>query len=117
MLLLTLVPSISRTTFMWCTLGTGKLWIFFFVGGTELDSVGSNERFLLHIEAIDGREGSGQNFQQLVNSGASSNQNCVYPPIVAVSAGYVHIVNLLLRYGADPNVAPTKDIIAPFTVP
>ncbi|QSS62889.1 hypothetical protein I7I51_02632 [Histoplasma capsulatum] len=32
-------------------------------------------------------KGSGQNFQQLVNSGASSNQNCVYPPIVAVSAG------------------------------
>ncbi|EGC48689.1 predicted protein [Histoplasma capsulatum var. duboisii H88] len=41
-------------------------------------------------------KGSGQNFQQLVNSGASSNQNCVYPPIVAVSAGTNQYSNVSL---------------------
>ncbi|EGE82509.2 hypothetical protein BDDG_05453 [Blastomyces dermatitidis ATCC 18188] len=56
-------------------------------------------------------KGNVQVIQQLISAGASSSsdRNGVYPLDLAVSAGHVHIVELLLKHGADPNIAADEE--------
>lgn len=56
-------------------------------------------------------KGNVQILQRLINSGASSssNRNDLYPLDVAVNARHMHVVELLLKHGADPNIAADEE--------
>ncbi|KLJ08139.1 hypothetical protein EMPG_16428 [Blastomyces silverae] len=77
--------------------------------GNQFSPPQSTTKPLILHRAVE--KGNVQIIQQLINAGASasSDRNGVYPLDVAVSAGYVHIVELLLKHGADPNVAADEE--------